>query len=119
MAIGIYSYTLKCIRARTSEWVKLNYAFQLFAKKAQPPSTIIKMGRPNLQTVATDAKGAALKGLVVTTILLGDKISDNFALIVCFTLMQILGHSAVGFDRSNAIDTRNRGHNNYIITLQK
>ena len=60
-----------------------------------------------------------MEGLIIASVLLRDQISDDFALIVGFTLMQVLGHGAVGFDGSYTIDARHRGDDDHIIPLQQ
>ena len=98
MAVGIDPHPFKRISARPCQWVKLNNGLQLFAKKAQTPSPVVQMRRPNLQTVSTHPKGAALEGLVVAAILLGDEIGNDLALVMAIATVQILSHRPIGFN---------------------
>ena len=119
VAVGIDPHPFKRISARPCQRVKLNNGLQLFAKKAQTPSPVVQMRRPNLQTVSTHPKSAALEGLVVAAILLGYEIGNDLALVIAIATVQILGHRPIGFNRSYAIDTGDRRHDNDVITLQQ
>ena len=119
VTVGVDPHPFKRIGACASQRIKLDNGLQLFAKKAQTPSPVVQMRRPNFQTVSTHAKGAALESLVIASILLCNQISNDLALVIAIATVQILGHRPIGFDRPYAIDAGHRSHDNDIIAFQQ
>src|SRR5690606_14982010 len=77
------------------------------------------MRGPDLERITSHAEVAALEGGVVAAVLLLNKAGDYLTLIIGQTCDQILGHRAAGLDRTDAVDARDRCHDDDIVALQQ
>ena len=119
MRVRIDADFLHFPRFLASQAVELGDAFQFLSEEGQSPCAIFKVCRPDFQAVAAHPECAALKRLIVATVLLGNQIGHDLALIVFAPRMQVERHCTVGFDRSDAIDTGYGGDDDHIVTFQK
>ena len=99
--------------------IELVDRFELLAEEAEPPGPVLEMGRPQLERIAAHPEVAALEALVVAAVLLRDEIGDHLALVVGLAGDQILGHGAVGLDRTDAVDAGDRGDDDHVVTLEQ
>ena len=77
------------------------------------------MRRPDFQAVTANPERSTLKGLIISTVLLCDKIGHDLPLIVGLPHSQILRHCPVGFDRADTIDAADRCHNDHVIAFEQ
>ena len=77
------------------------------------------MGGPDFQHVAAHTERTALERLIIPAVLLGNQIGHDLALVIIFARLQVLRHRAVGFDRTDAVNARHRGHDDHIVAFQK
>ena len=77
------------------------------------------MGGPDFKTVAAHPETSALEALIITFVLLRDKVRDDPTLIVFFADVYVLRHRTVGFDRPDTVDARNRGYDDNIIAFEQ
>ena len=119
VAVGIDADLFEIVSLGPGQRVKFDNRLQLFAEKGKAPSAVVKVGGPDLKTVAAHAECAAGKGLIVAAVLLGHQLADHLALVIDLAHGQILGHRRIGFDRADTVDARHRGHDDDIVTLQQ
>ena len=116
--VGVDADLVECAGFMAGERVDFGDGFQLFAEERHRPCAVVEVGGPDLEIIAAHTKTAALEARVVALVLLGHKISDDFALIVGLANMDVLGHGAVGFHRADAVDARHRGHDDHVIAFE-
>ena len=119
MAVGGDPDLVERVGLLSRQRIKFSDTFKFFAKERQFPCAVVQMRGPHFKTVAPYPERAALKGLIVAAILLRDQIGHDLALVTQLARSQILGHRAIGLDRPDAVDARDRGDDNHIVALQQ
>ncbi len=117
--VGIDPDALQRVGARPGQRIELVDRFQLLAEERETPGPVLHVRGPELQRIAAHAERAAGEALVVAAILLLDEMRDHLALVVGLPGHQILGHRAIGLDRADAVDARDRGDDDHVVALQK
>ncbi len=119
VAVGVDADAVHAAGALARERVELGDALELLAEEREAPGAVFQVGGPELEPVAADAEGAALERGVVAAVLLGDEVGHDLALVVVVAGDQVLGHGAVGLDRADAVDARDRGDDDHVVAFEE
>ncbi len=119
MGVRVDADAVKAVRLGAGEGVEFGDALQLLAEEGEAPGAILKVGGPDFERIAADTEAAALKGLIVAAVLLGDEVGEEAALVVSLALDQVDGHGGVGFDRADAVDAGDRGHDDDVVAFEE
>ena len=119
VAVGIDADLVEAVGLCPGQGVKFGNRFKIFAKEGKAPGAVIKVGWPNLQTVAAHPERPARKGNVVAPVLLCNQIRDHLALVIDLAAHQIDCHRGIGFNRADAVDARHRGDDDHIVAFQQ
>ena len=119
VAVGIDTNLIEgtCLFAR--ERIEFGDAFQFLAEEGESPCPVFKVGGKDFKTVTAHPETATLERRIVPLVLLGHEIRDDPPLIVGAADFQVLRHGAIGFHRTDAVDTGNRSHDDHVVPLQK
>ncbi len=118
VAGGIDADLFQLLHLLAGQRIEFLNALDLVAEHIDAPRAVFIVRREDFDDIAAPAESAALEGLIIALVLQGHQIGAQLAFIDRLADRQVEGHGRIGFDRTDTIDTGDRGDNDHIIPFQ-
>ena len=119
VAVGVDDDVVQRQGLVAGQRIELGDRFDLVAEHLEAPGPILVMGREQVDRVAAHPEAAALEGVVVALVLLLDEAAEQAGAVDLLPLVQAEGHLLVVLERTDAVDARDRGHDDDVVALHQ
>ena len=117
--IGINADIIQVGRGLAGQRIELDDLLDLVAEERHAPGRVLVVRREDFEVVAAHPKIAARERLVVALVLQRHQLADDLALVDRLALLQVEDHRRIGLDRADAVEARDRRHDQHVVPLQQ
>lgn len=119
VAAGVDSEARNALAHAARERVEQLQAFNLVVEEFDADGQLGMLGGEDIDGVAAHAELAAAEVLVVALVLHADQLRDDVALVDSVAGTQRHDHAVVAFGFADAVDGRDRGHDDHVAPLHE
>ncbi len=119
VTVGVDGDDLELMGALAGERVELVDRLDLVIEQGDAPGAVLIVGGEDVDRLAGKAEGAALEEGVVAAVLQLDQAAGERGAVDPRPAGELDHHARIGFDRADAIDRGDRGHDHHVAPLEQ